>query len=243
MRDRPNLAERILGRLGFALSIPTMAPMAFLTAALARVQRSGPLTRLLLTPVLGLAIFFAFIVTTIVFAPYYLLLRIGSAIGAIDISPPRGVTVGEVMQEANFETFAVDCSVPFDDRDDTIATLTRIVAAITGGEDVHYFRESFGPFTTSSDQIATRVASFVESVGYGSAAHCWFIAGPLPEDIGFDLGALRETWSAELVDWILDDATMYCHVELMAEQGIYSARIVVCAREAGPIAARVVASR
>jgi hypothetical protein len=230
VRDRPNLAERILGRIGFALSIPTMAPMAALTAALARVQRSGLATRALLAPLLGVAIFIAFIVTTIVFAPYYLLLRLGSAIGAVDLSAPHSISVGEIVREGNFESFAIDMSLPYDDRAEAIATLTRLIAAITEG-DVHYFRETFGPFTTSAAQIPQRIASFVESVDYGAnARHCWFVKGTLPEDIAFDLGVLHEGWNAEIVDSMLDEARTYCHVELMADQGIYSAQIVVCAR-------------
>ena len=236
MKNDPNLAERLLARLGFALSLPTLGPIALLMAALARVQRGNALVRAVLTPVLGTAVFLAFIVTILVFAPYYILMRIGGALGIVDISVPKTFDVEDIVAEGTFETFAVNCSGPHKDKALAVAMLTGVVTAVAAGENLQYFRlpqhssEVYGPFTTASSDIESRLWSFVESIDYGASASCWFVIGPASDDLAFDLGALSASWNADLVETILDGVAVFCHIETMIDQGSQNSRAVVCGR-------------
>lgn len=88
MPERPRIlpAERALGCAGSVLAVPTLLPMMPLVASLVK---GGRVTRFITLPV----IFILFLIITIVFAPYYLLVRLLAKAGLVRLKMPASCVV------------------------------------------------------------------------------------------------------------------------------------------------------
>ncbi len=120
-------AERGLGCIGGMLAVPTMVPMAALVGALVK---GGKLTRVVTLPL----IFILFLITAIVFLPYYLLLRLLGKAGLVRMKMPPSCTV--IYREPG--SCRLDVTVPQDDRETAAKMLHDIVEriAFASGIDV-----------------------------------------------------------------------------------------------------------